>query len=214
MQNIKAVIFDMDGVILDSESLCDRIWEGIAQEMDIPNINIAMNECRGRNTTDTKIILKKLYGQDFDSELFTNKSIAKFHETENTTGIPLLPYVKETLDYLKQKYRIALASSTKGETVRRQLNSVGVLSYFETLTTGDMVVHSKPDPEIYQMAYKSLNLGAEDCVAVEDSPNGIKSACAAGLRTIMIPDRIQPTEEIKPLLWNLCGSLKGLMEIL
>ncbi|NLC93576.1 MAG: HAD family phosphatase [Treponema sp.] len=214
MKDIKAIIFDMDGVILDSESLCDKIWAEIAKEMNISNISLGINECRGRNISDTKIILKRIYGDDFDSELFTNKSIEKFHEVENTSGIPLLPYVKETLDYLKPKYRIALASSTKGDTVRRQLNRVGVLDYFETLTTGDMVIHSKPNPEIYQMSCSSLQLSVDECIAIEDSPNGIKSAYNAGLRTVMIPDRMQPTEEIKPLLWNLCDSLKGLIKIL
>ena len=119
-----------------------------------------------------------------------------------------MPFAKEILDYLKPKYRIAMASSTRKATVERQLKAVGVLDYFETLTCGDMVEHSKPNPEIYLMACNSLGLKPEECVAIEDSPNGIKSAFAANLHTIMIPDKIQPTEEIKKMCERILLSLE------
>ena len=119
-----------------------------------------------------------------------------------------MPFAKQTLEYLKDKgYRIALASSTRGPVVTRQLEKAGLLSFFESLSTGDQVSHSKPDPEIYKLACKSLNLPPKKCAAVEDSPNGIKSAKSAGLFTIMVPDRIEPDEELLRKVDFLCSNL-------
>lgn len=208
MQEIKAFIFDMDGVILDSETICDKAWLEVAKKQNLPNPQDVMKQCLGTNKNDTIQILKKNYGADFDSEYFIQQTSDYFHQIEFSSGIPLMPFAKEILDYLKPKYRIALASSTRKATVERQLKAVGVLDYFETLTCGDMVEHSKPNPEIYLMACKSLGLKPEECVAIEDSPNGIKSAFAANLHTIMIPDKIQPTEEIKKMCERILLSLE------
>ena len=131
-----------------------------------------------------------------------------FSEIEKSEGISLMPFAKQTLEYLKDKgYRIALASSTRGPIVTRQLEKAGLLSFFESLSTGDQVSHSKPDPEIYKLACKSLNLPPKKCAAVEDSPNGIKSAKTAGLFTIMVPDRIEPDEELLRKVDFLCSNL-------
>lgn len=199
MGEIKAIIFDMDGVILDSESICDVVWEMAAREKGLERSGEVINLCRGTNKNDTILILKDFYGQDFDAEYFLNRSSELFHEVEFSKGIPLMPYAKETLEKLKGKYRIALASSTRGTTVRRQLGAHNLLPFFETMTTGEMVEHSKPDPEIYLMACRSLGLEPAECVAVEDSFNGIKSAHAAGMKCCMIPDKVQPTQEIRSL---------------
>ena len=204
----------MDGVILDSESISDITWHKALEEAGLKDDKDAVNKCRGTNLADTYAILKELYGKDFPVEKFMNRSSELFTQIEFTSGIPLLPYAKEILEYLKPKYRMALASSTKGATVKRQLTNAGVIQYFETITTGDMVTHSKPDPEIYLLACKSLGLKPEECAAIEDSPNGIKSASAAGLKTIMVPDKIQPTEELMPLIWKVCYGLKEVENVL
>ena len=214
MKKIQAVIFDMDGVILDSESVCDKIWESLAEERRLENINRLMNLCRGLNRNDTISVLKKSYGKDFDGEEFLNSVRIRFRHEEEEGNLKLMPQAKECLDYLKPRYRLCLASSTSKESVFRQLKKLQVFDYFETLTTGDMVVHSKPDPEIYRLACKSINTAPENCVAIEDSPNGIKSASAAGLSVIMIPDRIQPDKEIRQICWKILPSLKEISGIL
>ncbi len=214
MNNIKAIIFDMDGVILDSESISDITWRKAGDETGVTVTDEILNACRGSNKNDTIQTLKKYYGQDFDSEAFLERTSELFHEIEEKEGIPLLPYAREILEYLKPHYRLALASSTRGATVERQLRAAGVIDFFETRTTGEMVEHSKPNPEIYLMACKSIGMKPEDCVAIEDSLNGIRSAHAAGLHPIMVIDKVQPTEEIKKMCVAIFDTLEGLRAIL
>ena len=211
---MKGIIFDMDGVILDSETISDRTWLAAAEERGL-EINIDLiNKCRGTNKNDTIAIFKKHYGEAFDGEGFLARTSELFHQIEEKEGIPLMYYAKEILEYLKPRYTLALASSTRGETVERQLRTAGVIDYFETRTTGEMVVHSKPNPEIYLMACKSVGVEPSECYAIEDSLNGIKSAYAAGLKPIMVIDKIQPTEEIRKMCVAIFDSLEGLKDLL
>jgi len=211
---MKGIIFDMDGVILDSETISDRTWRISAKEKGLEINDKILNSCRGTNKNDSMAILKTHYGQDFDSAAFLERTSELFHQIEESEGIPLMHYAKEILEYLKPRYTLALASSTRGVTVERQLRTAGVIDFFETRTTGDMVVHSKPDPEIYLMACKSVGLEPAECYAIEDSLNGIKSAYAAGLKPIMVVDKIQPTEEIRKMCIAVFDSLEELKEIL
>ena len=211
---IKAVIFDMDGVLLDTESISDKTWELAAKEMNVVADSSIINECRGTNKADTIRILKRILGQDFDVDRFLSLTSEYFHQIEFSSGIPLMPFAKEILEYLRPKYKLALASSTRRVAVTRQLTNAGLISYFDTITTGDQVVHSKPDPEIYRMACESIGMKPEECIAIEDSPNGIKSAHAAGLSVIMIPDRVAPTPEITALCCNVFEHLDGVKKVI
>ena len=214
MPDIKAIIFDMDGVILDSESISDITWGKAAEEKGLTVNDEILNACRGTNKNDTIVILKKYYGADFDSEAFLERTSELFYEIEKKEGIPLMPYAKEILEYLKPRYRLALASSTRDPTVERQLRNAGVIDFFETRTTGEMVEHSKPNPEIYLMACKSIGMKPEECVAIEDSLNGIRSAHAAGLHPIMVIDKVQPTEEIRGMCEAVFESLEEVKTVL
>ena len=126
---MKGIIFDMDGVILDSETISDRTWFKAAEERGL-TINLEMiNACRGTNKNDTIEIFKKFYGADFDGEEFLTRTSELFHQIEDKEGIPLMHYAKEILEYLSPRYTLALASSTRGPTVERQLKNAGVIDF-------------------------------------------------------------------------------------
>ena len=209
---VKGVVcaYESDGAIVDIGSKSTAYVPPYEVSTDKDYINM----CRGTNRKDTLKILGDVFGPDFDSEAFLNRTTELFYMYEESQGIPLMPYAAQILSYLKPKYRLALASSTNGRAVERQLTNAGVIDFFETRTTGEMVEHSKPDPEIYLMACRSLGLEPEVCVAVEDSPNGIRSAAAAGLKVIMVPDKVRPTPELEKLCWKICPTLKCLEEFL
>lgn len=198
---IKAFVFDMDGVLLDTESVCDRTWMLAGREFGIKESDAlsVIAKCRGTNKKQTFEILKATLGESFDVAGFIARTSEHFVAIENSEGIKTLPFARECLVHLKEKgYRLALASSTRGPVVERELSKMGLIEFFEVRVTGDQVVNSKPDPEIYLTACQKLGVLPEEACGVEDSPNGLASARKAGLTTIMVPDRVQPSEETCP----------------
>lgn len=213
-KEIKAVVFDMDGVLIDSERISNIAWCQAGAEYKLDDIEGTVLDCTGSSRSDQWIYLRKKYGHDFPAEEFRERcsEISRQYIAEH--GMPLLPYAREILEYLKEKrIPIALASSTRKVIVHQELKNIGLFDFFDTIVCGDEVEHSKPLPDIYLKACSQLGLEPEVCVAVEDSPNGIKSAKDAGMMPVMVPDQIQPTEEIKGMLFRLFESLEDLKTI-
>lgn len=209
-KDIQAVVFDMDGVLFDTERLFMDAWRIVATKRQIPpeRIEKVILGSVGLNMNDTKALFLRECGEDvpFD-ELFEACRICA-EEMLEKDGLPMKPGVREILDYLKAAgYRIALASSTSTPRVMSHLERAGITGYFETVIGGDRVEHSKPQPDIYLIACRELDVEPENAVAIEDSPNGIRSAHAAGMHPIMVPDLIAPTPEIEALVDARCESL-------
>lgn len=214
-KNIKAVVFDMDGVLLDSERITRIMWAKAGEEYGIDDVAASVKDCTGAARPFQYAYLRRKYGEDFPAEEFRQRCSHLFHEYADANGLPRMTYAKEILEYLKERgYVLALASSTNHDTVERELKEAGLIDFFETITCGDQVKNSKPHPEIYLTAAESIGVAPEDCAAVEDSPNGIRSCHAAGMKSIMVVDQIEPTEDLMPSIWKLCRSLKELEEIL
>lgn len=205
---MKAVVFDMDGVIFDSERLVIDCWIPVAEKYNIPNIKEACYECMGINAALTREKMKKRYGQDFPYDAYKAEMSALFFEKAKDGNLPKKPGVFELLDYLKEKQvKVALASSTRREVVLRELTEGGLVEYFDEIICGDMVSKSKPDPEIFLKACEALSVEPSDAFAIEDSYNGIRSAHAAGMKPIMVPDLAMPTPEMEELAFVIQDSL-------
>lgn len=205
---MKAVVFDMDGVLFDTESISVKSWCEVAREQGIKDMESIVMQCIGRNDTDCKILLLNHYGQDFPYDSFKALVWDWFQNYLDQNGIPVKKGVRELLAYLKEAgYAIGLASSSRRETVLGNLEKTGLTSYFSTIVTGDMVEHSKPLPDIYLLACEKMGVQPEQAYAIEDSPNGIKSAQAAGMKAIMVPDLLEPDEEIRKLSFRILEDL-------
>ena len=204
----KAVIFDMDGVIFDSEKCIIDCWKVIAEKYNIPNIEPVLYRCLGVTYEEAKRIFLEHYGADFPYDEWKKERSDLYHERYDNGRLPLKPGIKELLDYLKENgYKVGVASSTREAIVFKQLIDAGLSHYFDNLTCGDMLEKSKPDPDIYLMACEKLGVKPEESIAIEDSFNGIRSAYHAGVFPIMVPDLVQPDEEIKKLSGKIFGSL-------
>ncbi len=213
-ENVKTFIFDMDGVLLDTESLCKKCWRLAAEERGLKNVDEVYYKCVGQASQDTLRNLQDFFekqDKNFVAEEWYEYAKSFFYKVEESQGLEKMKGAEECLKRLSEKGCVlALASSTRRTSVERQLTRAGLIKYFKTLTCGDSVKHSKPDPEIYTKACASVGVLPQDCAAVEDSPNGVISAYRAGLKVIMVPDQIQPTDEIKKMCTAVLTSLDEL----
>ena len=209
---ISAVIFDMDGVIFDSERLVIECWKVVAEKYGIENIEEACFECLGINATLTKELMKKRYGETFPYDAYKKEMSAIFHSRAAGGKLPQKKGIKELLTFLKENHiPTAVASSTRREVVMRELEEGGLLPYFDRVICGDMVERSKPEPDIFLKACESLSIDATEAYAIEDSYNGIRAAFRAGMKPIMVPDLAEPTEEMEKLA---CCILPSLFEVM
>lgn len=204
----KAVVFDMDGVIFDSERLVLEGWLKVAEKYGIEGIEEVFGRCIGVNEQTTRQIVLEHYGEDFPYEAYRKETSALFHERYGNGNLPLKPGVRELLSYLKEKgYPVGLASSTRQAVVEQELRDAGLMPYFDQLVCGDMIKKSKPEPDIYLKACEKLDVEPRMAVAVEDSYNGIRSAKRAGMTPVMVPDMVLPDEEMRSLAHKICKDL-------
>lgn len=211
----KAVVFDMDGVLFDTERLCMDSWVAVAAKRGIPDMEKVFPLCIGRNMTDSEQIVRDRYGEDFPYEQFRRDASRWFWREIEEHGQPMKPGVDELLSYLRENgWRIGLASSTNRASVLKHLERAGIGEYFSEVIGGDQILHSKPEPDIYLLACSRLGVNPKETYAIEDSYNGIRSANRAGMRPIMVPDMLPPTEETEALCCVICENLLQVREYL
>ena len=188
---MKAIVLDMDGVLFDTERVGDAAWRKAAKEMGFTEIENAIAACRGLNRTDTRAYFERQY-PSFDYLAFHERNHLIMAEML-AQGMPVKLGAYELLEWLKeQKWKIALATSTGKESTKHHLKSAAMTEYYEVIVTGDQVEHSKPHPQIYEIACQQLDVPPAYAYAIEDSPNGIQSAFDANMRVIMVPDMVKP----------------------
>lgn len=210
---MKAIVFDMDGVLFDTERVYDQAWRRAAEEMDFAGIDEAVAGCRGLNRRDTAAFFAAHF-PDFDYPAFHQRNHAIMAEMLED-GVPVKLGAYELLSWLKeQEWKIALATSTGRENTMHHLESANMTEYFDVIITGEQVEHGKPAPEIYEMACRDLGTEPAFTYAVEDSPNGIRSASGAKMRVIMVPDQIIPNLELRQMVVTVQKTLLDVREFL
>lgn len=212
---IKAIAFDMDGVIFDTERYAVESWVAVGREWKKPLTWELGCSVVGLDASQAITRFQQALGQDFDFWRARERRTELMRQRMRENGMPIRPGVRELLQFLKdQNYRVCLATSTAAEIVDWYFEHCDLGPYFETRITGDMVPKRKPDPAIYQLACQALQMPPEQVAAVEDSNAGIAAAYRAGCRPVMIPDLVQPTKEIETVLWRRLASADELIAIL
>lgn len=197
---INAVIFDMDGVIFDSERMVIKCWETVAEKYGLPNIYDHCIEATGMNVAETKKVFIRRYGEDVPYDEYRAERKKLFEEAFYNDEVAVKKGTFELLNYLHDNgFKIALATSTSEATVRKELEFKGLIDYFDVIVCGDMVENSKPAPDIFLLAAEKLGVDPSHAVGIEDSFNGVRASKGAGLYTIMVPDIKEPDDEMKGL---------------
>lgn len=211
----KAVIFDMDGVIFDSERAVYNCWLELAAKYNITDIETIYMRCIGVNSVMTRQIFIDYYGEDFPFDEYNAEFSKNYHERYDNGRLPMKPGIRELLISLKEnKYKIAIASSTRSRVVEQQIKDAGLREYFDVIIGGDMIERSKPEPDIFLKAAEMLDVLPEKVYVIEDSFNGIRAAFAGGMIPIMVPDMIEPDNEMKEKARYIFKDLYGVKELL
>lgn len=213
----KAVVFDMDGVIFDSEKLYRKHWMITGKEFGIPEAEMAelCNLIAGATKEKNSRLMKQRFGKDFDYEAFRNATMNRMDEEIAKEGLELKPGVIELFAYLQEHhFQIGLATSTARERAERNLANAGILEVFDKIIYGGQVTHGKPAPDIYLKACEELGVKPEDAIGIEDSYNGVCASAGAGLYTIMVVDLVPATDELRALANQVYDSLFDVMDFL
>ena len=212
---ISGVIFDMDGLMTDTERLYIDLWCRILREQGMEEHREVVTRCIGMDHGKMRAYIAETLGADFDYLSVLGEVGRRSEQYCQENGIPVKPGLYELLDYLDaNRIPYAVATSSRGQGARSKLERIGVLSRLRGLVTGDMVEKGKPDPEIFVRAAQALKLPPKNCLVLEDSPHGILAAYKAGCLPMMIPDLWQPDEDIKALLYAQGNSLLDVIPVL
>ena len=205
----EAVIFDMDGVIFDSEQVVRMGWNDAAQKLGLEDIDTLYFQCIGRNLRNTEEKLCKHFGPQFSYGEFSRLTRNFFRDYINQKGLPVKCGARELLTYLSwQNGHIGMASSSGLPYIRAELQQAGLIKYFSVIVSGDNLEHSKPEPDIYLNACMEMGVTPSETYAIEDSYSGILSASRAGMKPIMVPDLQPPTAEMRRLCTVICEDLR------
>lgn len=215
MSTVKAVIFDMDGLLLDTEKLLVRYWVQAANEAGFPMTREHALAIRSLHRSYAVPYLQGLFGEGFDYFKIRSRRMELMSEHLAEHPLELKDGAVELLTFLNEnKLLTAVATATDYERTRDYLTRVGIFDRFDRIVCATMVERGKPSPDIYIYAAEQLGLEPRECMALEDSPNGVKSAVSAGCRAVMVPDLTEPDEELEGLAFETVGSLADIAGIL
>ena len=205
---LKAVFFDMDGLVLDTEKLYTRFWQEAGIEMGYPMTKEHALGMRSLNRDAGLAKMQSYFGDSVDYDGTRQKRIELMEAFIQKEGVEVKPGLDVLLHYLKEQgIKTAITTSSPLERTISYLSMVGLEHSFDKLITGYMVKKGKPEPDIYLYASQQFGFEPSECIVLEDSPAGITAAYRAGCIPVMIPDQDEPTEEIEKMLFAQVKSL-------
>jgi HAD superfamily hydrolase (TIGR01509 family) len=208
-----AAIFDMDGLLIDSERVILALWVEAAQAAGHAMTADDFSAVIGRADRDSEAILTALLGGRGGFEAVRSVVAQRFLDPATRPVFPLKRGALEVLAAVRSTgVACGVASSTASKEVRRRLHAVGLLEHFEAVAGGDEVPRGKPDPAVYELAAARLGVAARDCLAFEDSEAGALAALAAGLQVVLVPDLRAPPEALTARSLRVLGSLVEALE--
>ena len=192
----KTVIFDMDGLMFDSERLCIRAYDYAGEKYGVGKLGYLVLETLGMNHAASQPIWKKYLGENYDAAGIRRYVDEFYEDFHKNSKMPVKKGLYRLVEYLSTHgYDMAVASSTSTKTVIANLEEAQIRQYFKVVIGGDQLKASKPAPDIYLMACECLGRSPSECYALEDSRNGVLSDAALDCMTIMVPDIWQPDDE-------------------
>ena len=197
--NIKASIFDMDGLLIDSETIALEQFQIICNRYDMGEQFDLYRQLLGTNTKTTRLILDQTLSDAVNTEQFMAEWTENY-VAATRDGVPLLPGVLGLLDLLDE-YNIpmSVATSTHTNPAIEKLEKSGILHRFQHITGGDQISNGKPAPDIFLKAADRMAVSPRFCLAFEDSPNGVKAALAAGMQVIQVPSLVEPDDALRSM---------------
>ncbi|MBI5471215.1 MAG: HAD family phosphatase [Ignavibacteriae bacterium] len=213
--HIQAVIFDLDGLMLDTERIAANAWVRVGEEFGIPISETIVLDMIGRTGPDSDGILMREFGPDFPLQTIKQRRVELTDNHFTAIGIPVKAGLLPLLDYLDgRSIRKAVATSSTRERAWMKLSRGGLADRFPVVVSSDDIARGKPQPDIYLHTSHLLNVPPENCLVFEDSDAGVRAAASAGMHVIIIPDLKQPSPDVVPLALRVESSLTQALEYL
>lgn len=207
-KQLAAVILDMDGTMVDTESIYHVAWHNAVADLGYTLDASALKATTGRTISDGYTIIQTALGADFPMQRFQERWWDYWRAHVEQQGIARKAGLDQLLNLLDTHNipKAVATSSTRAEALYT-LDRAGIADRFSIIVTGDQIQHGKPAPDIFLLAAERLEVDAKDCLAIEDSDAGVRSAAAAGMVTFMVPDLIQPSLDVAELAFRVVDTL-------
>lgn len=215
LQPGRAFIFDMDGLMLDSERITNQAWQRASADFGYDMSEEVARECVGTSPPVAEAIYKQHLGPDFPYHEVRKVKVKYFQERIQNEGLQLKTGLLELLDLLESRsLRRAVASSTEQPAVNERLTMTGLLPRFDVVVAGNDVSHLKPAPDLFLEAARRLKVDAQQCLVIEDTPYGVVAALGAKMPVILVPDLAPIPEQLGQLTVGVFPSLVEVRQFL
>lgn len=212
---LKAVIFDMDGLMIDSERVTFECYQEVLKEMNLSMDEEFYKTLLGKPVKGIHQRFYDVYGNDFPIEEVMKKVHAMMAERFEKEGVPVKKGLVSLLCYLKENsYKTIVATSSNRDRVDKILKQAGITKYFDDSICGDEVTKGKPDPEIFQKACQKLVVSTDEAIVLEDSEAGIQASYSAGIKVICVPDMKYPEKQYEEKAYRILNDLYEVKEFL